>query len=321
MLKFNKRGERTVKNICIYGVGGVGGYFGARMIKNNSNNSYNICLIARGTHLEQIQNNGLKLISENETIIAHPFKATSNILEVPQPDLILLCVKSYDLAISIKDIRNVMTDETVILPLLNGIDIPERVRQYSDKGYVLPACVYVGTHIEEAGVIKQKGGNGRIVFGDDKNKGSNGSLETSKVLHELAINFDYLPVPEQQIWTKYLFIAAYGIVTSATGKSLGEVFENDTLKNNVEEIMKEIVLLASKKGVDFEENAIMDSLNKAKSFPYEAKTSFQRDFEKPGIKNEKELFADTLLMIAEEFRVEVPMIKKYNNLLQEKKKS
>lgn len=52
-------------------------------------------------------------------------------------------------------------------------------------------------------------------------------------------------------------------------------------------------------------------------FPTEAKPSFQRDFENPLKKNEKELFVDTLLKISEELGVEVPMIKKYNNLLLE----
>ena len=63
---------------------------------------------------------------------------------------------------------------------------------------------------------------------------------------------------------------------------------------------------------------IMRSLDKAKSFPFEAKTSFQRDFESPLKKNEKELFVDNLLAIAEEFKVNVPMIKHYNLRLQDR---
>lgn len=307
-----------MKNICIYGVGGVGGYFGAKMIQNNSNNHYHISLIARGNHLDKIQKNGLKLIGENETVIVHPDMATQNIRETPQPDLILMCVKSYDLAAAVQDVNCVMTDETVILPLLNGIDIPERIRSYTNKGSVLPACVYVGTHVAEPGVIEQKGGNGRIIFGDDRIKGAKAAVQTAALLKELDICCDYLPIPDLEIWTKYLFIAAYGIVTSATGKTLGEVYENNQLKSNVKEIMTEIVKLASKKGVEFEELEIMRSLDKAKAFPFEAKTSFQRDFENPLKKNEKELFADNLLAISEEFKVNVPMIKQYSLLLQDR---
>ena len=306
-----------MKNICIYGVGGVGGYFGAKMIQNNSNNHYHISLIARGNHLDKIQKSGLKLIGENETVIVHPDMATQNILEIPQPDLVLMCVKSYDLAAAVQDVNRVMTAETIILPLLNGINIPERIRIDTDKGAVLPACVYVGTHVAEPGVIKQKGGNGRIIFGDDRIKGAKAAVQTAAILKELSINCDYLPNPDLEIWTKYLFIAAYGTVTSATGKTLGEVYENNQLKSHVKAIMTEIVELASQKGVEFEEMEIMRSLDKAKSFPFEAKTSFQRDFENPLKKNEKELFVDNLLAISEEFKVNVPMIKHYNLLLQD----
>jgi 2-dehydropantoate 2-reductase len=204
------------------------------MIQNNSNN-----------HLDKIQKSGLKLISENETIVVHPDMATQNILEIPQPDLVLMCVKSYDLAAAVQDVNRVMTAETIILPLLNGINIPERIRINTDKGAVLPACVYVGTHVAEPGVIEQKGGNGRIIFGDDQINGTKAAVQTAAVLKELGISGDYLPNPDVAIWTKYLFIAAYGIVTAATGKTLGAVYENNQLKRNVKEIMIEIVKLAS----------------------------------------------------------------------------
>jgi 2-dehydropantoate 2-reductase len=170
----------------------------------------------------------------------------------------------------------------------------------------------VGTHVAEPGVIEQKGGNGRIIFGDDQINGTKAAVQTAAVLKELGISGDYLPNPDVAIWTKYLFIAAYGIVTAATGKTLGAVYENNQLKRNVKEIMIEIVKLASQRGVVFDEAEINSSLDKAKAFPYEAKTSFQRDFENPSKKNEKELFVDNLLAMAEEFKVNVPMIKYYN---------
>ena len=72
-----------MKNICIYGVGGVGGYFGAKMIQNNSNNHYHISLIARGNHLDKIQKSGLKLIGEKETVVVHPDMAVYSDRQTP----------------------------------------------------------------------------------------------------------------------------------------------------------------------------------------------------------------------------------------------
>lgn len=92
--------------------------------------------------------------------------ATDDLHETP-PDLFLLCVKSYDLDNVVKVISSKVSQETVIVPLLNGADIYERIRANLDKGIVLPACVYVGTHIEKPGVISQNGGEGTILFGKD----------------------------------------------------------------------------------------------------------------------------------------------------------
>ena len=52
---------------------------------------------------------------------------------------------------------------------MNGVDIIERIRPVLAEGIVLPACLYVGTHIESPGVINQSGGNGIIIFGPDRN--------------------------------------------------------------------------------------------------------------------------------------------------------
>ena len=46
-------------NIVIYGTGGVGGYFGARLAQAGNN----VTFIARGKHLEAIHQKGLQLKS------------------------------------------------------------------------------------------------------------------------------------------------------------------------------------------------------------------------------------------------------------------
>ena len=82
----------------------------------------------------------------------------------------MLCVKSYDLNQAVAAIETVANDNTVIIPLLNGVDIYERIRVILDGGIFLPACLYLGTYIESPGVINQSGGNRIIIFGPDEKK-------------------------------------------------------------------------------------------------------------------------------------------------------
>jgi 2-dehydropantoate 2-reductase len=60
-----------------------------------------------------------------------------------------------------------VSESTLIIPLLNGIDIYERIRETVSLAHVFPACVYVGTHIETYGKVTQKGGACKILLGKD----------------------------------------------------------------------------------------------------------------------------------------------------------
>ena len=153
-------------NIAILGVGGVGGYFGAKICRAKEALQADVYFVARGAHLKAIQDNGLTVRTSSEGIIhCHPTLATSNIDELPSLDACLICVKSYDLNELTKRLTSKVSDGTEIVPLLNGIDIYDRIRANIHTGNVYPACVFIGTHIDEPGVISQDGGACKILFG------------------------------------------------------------------------------------------------------------------------------------------------------------
>ena len=87
--------------------------------------------------------------------------------DLPVPDVVLLCVKGYGLDEALRQIAAHSHDGTVVIPLLNGIDIHERIRAQLPNTRVLPACVFVGTHVDRPGVISQAGGDGVIFLGGD----------------------------------------------------------------------------------------------------------------------------------------------------------
>jgi len=305
-----------IKNICVYGVGGVGGYFGVKMLEADTENNYNISFIARGEHLNEIKINGLILKTEDEKIVKKPHVATENVGEIKEEiDLLLLCVKSYDLTVAIQSIQNKISERTLILPLLNGVDIYERIRNVTEKGIIMPACVYVGTHVEKPGVISQKGGAARILMGPDPSKKNVDYRSIRTIFDELQINYSYSENPYTEIWTKYIFIAAYGLVTAATDKTIGMIYEDGKLKNDVAAIMQEIIDIANKKQIILDENILETSLNKATTFPYETKTSFQRDYKHPDKKDEREIFGQTIINFGKELGLSTSVTEKYYKLI------
>lgn len=301
--------EQSIKRICVYGIGGVGGYFGSKIahaINNNASN-YECCFIARGKHLEVIKRDGITVISPERTIVGIPTMATDDINEVSEVDLFLLCVKSYDLDEAVKSIESKVKNTTIVLPLLNGADIYDRIRMRLDTGIVLPACVFVGTHIQKPGVIRQNGGDGRILFGKEPKYADFSPENIIRTFNDLGINCQWDDNPLPAIWRKYIFIAAFGLVTVHTGKCLGEIMENDADKRTVREIMQEIFDISMGKGIELPADIIDESIDKANNFPYDTKTSYQRDVESKGSINEGDLYGGTIIKEGKALGIPTPV--------------
>ncbi len=308
-----------IERICIYGTGGVGGYYGGRiaeaLAKDNTNHR-KIYFIARGEHLKAIRDNGLTVKTPERTITGQPTGATDDINEVPSPDLILLCVKSYHLPAALEAIKTKAGENTVIIPLLNGMDIYERIRRVIPSGIVLPACVYLGTHIEKPGVISQSGGNGIILSGKDPNRPAYTADSVKQFFKETGIGFEFSESAYPAIWGKYIFIAAFGLVTAASGKSLGEVMDDAKLRGDTEAVIREIALIAAKKGVNLPPDTAETALKKAYNFPPETRTSYQRDVEARPRPNEGDLYGGTILREAKALGIAAPVTATYYTRIQ-----
>ena len=308
-------------NITIIGIGGVGGYFGGRItdsLRRNLNSDYTITFIARGEHLKLIKQNGLILnTSDQQGIICKPDYSSDNFNDIPKPDIIILAVKSYDLENILSKISLIINDNTIILPLLNGVDIYERIRKIIKNGIVLPACAYVSTHIEKSGVVTQTGPVGKLLFGRDPQNPNYFPNSLIEVLKLSKINFQWFEDPYPAIWEKYMFIAAYGIVTASSNKTIGEVFSDFNLKENARQVMVEIFDIARKKGILLFDYIVEDSLNKARYFAHETKTSYQRDIENKGNINEGDLLGQTILKLSAQNGLSAPVTDKLFKIILE----
>lgn len=301
--------ESEIKRICIYGTGGVGGFFGGQMahyLEKMVDKPAEIYFIARGEHLKKIQEEGLILKTPHKKIMVRPTAAKDNFNELSAPDLIFICVKGYDLEEAVDKISKNMNEDTVIIPLLNGIDIYHRIREKISKGVVLPACVYVGTHIEKPGVVTQSGGDGKIIFGNGPEYPDFDVNPLIELFKKLQVNYEWQNDSLPAIWEKFIFIASFGLVSAAYNKTLGEIMENKELKDYVKSVMVEIVALAELEGVKLRKTVIEESLKKGNNFPYETTTSYHKDV-KMNSKNEGDLFGGAIIRLGKQYEFKTPV--------------
>jgi 2-dehydropantoate 2-reductase len=222
-------------------------------------------------------------------------------------DVVLFCVKSYDLKEAYAKIAPYINAKTILLSFSNGVSNGDILRELS-QSIVLDGCVYILSHQEEAGVIRKKGKVFAAVFGGDENA----AHTLAFVFEEAALRFKAPIDIQKEIWKKYIFIAAFATLSTYYDKSIRFVYEN--YNEETQTLLNEIANVAQAKGVDiFDE--IPKALETASSLPEDASTSMHLDFQN---KKRDELQTLSGYIVEEGIKLNVPtplMKKMYEQLL------
>lgn len=294
-------------NIAVIGIGGVGGYFGGRLsLLLKADHNIHLHFIARGEHLDEIRKNGLLLDTDEGEFLCRPTSATDDISALPDLDLCLVCVKSYDLEDAMLKLRGKVSDKTMILPLLNGVDIYERIRSVIKNGIVFPSAVYIGTYIERPGKVTQRGGACKILFGNDPLNDYDNSV-LCNLFDSAGIKYEWSGNPYTAIWIKFVFIAPFGLVCARYNKTIGEVMKSEELSGIVKNIMHEIYAIAAKKNISLPADVVEKTYLSGRSFPSDTKTSFQRDVENMNKPDERDLFGGSIIRMGKDMGVATPV--------------
>ncbi len=220
--------------------------------------------------------------------------------------MVLICVKEYDLENVCNQLSKVITKNTVLLPMMNGADIYDRIRKIISNNIILPSCVYVASHIKEKGIVEHKGKPGQLIFGKDPEHISGNIDWVINLIKESNINFNFKEDSQIDIWTKFIFIASFGLVSAKYNSSISEVCSVKLQKEEATKIMIEIKLIANRKGIYLDDNIIQKTFEKALTFPLKTPTSLQLDVNSGKEYNELELFAGAIINYGKEINVDTP---------------
>jgi len=304
--------------IAVMGLGGVGGFFAGKLAKAyKGSGEHEVIFIARGEHLQAIKKNGLKIITPEGEFSAFPDLATANPVEAGRLDLVIFCVKSYGLEEAAKSLAGAVRKGTVILPLLNGVDITERLQKALPDTEVLNGAVYISAALEAPGVVRHKGGAGQIVFGPERNEDVEKYRYVEDVLRKADIKADLQKDAAVPIWTKYIFICPLAGLTSAIGKGFGAIMSDPQNSAMLKGLMEEVYKISKARGVHLPDDIVNFTMGKVNAFPPETKTSMQLDYEK-GSQTELEIFTGYIVKSGKELGIPTPLNEKIYNELQKK---
>jgi 2-dehydropantoate 2-reductase len=292
--------------IAVVGIGGIGGYLGGRLANRFPPGSeHEIVFVEKDpTHLHALRRNGLKLVAKDGDAVVKPSLVTDAPGEAGRVDIVLLCVKGYDLLEAARAMIPAVDNRTVVIPPGNGVGNAELARQGLGRGDILSACIYISTHMQSPGVIEQVAGPRKFFFGNP-----NGQTEPYRAIEtafkEAGLNVELSANILREVWSKYLFVEPLSALTSLYEVPQGGVLDTDEKKSEVLRMMEEIGALAAKAGVDLPADIVAQSMAKAESFPYETWTSMQLDFQN-GRPTELETMVGYAVRKARELGVPLP---------------
>jgi len=298
--------------IGIVGLGGVGGYIGARLIQKNL---CDVTLFGRGEHFKAIEKNGLSIKDMKEEFTVNP----TNLIDTQNDnshkifDIIFITTKSY----SFKNISPILnkhsSENTLIIPLSNGVNHKVELKSYVQKGTVLDGCIYILSNIKEPGIIEKKAPTFYLIFGDNQNRFQEKLQDLSEILNHSGLKSKLSKKIEYDCWTKYLLISSFATLTSYFKEPMGYIVkEKMTL---LKEVLEEIKSVANALHVKLGKNEIEKTIKQVQNIPYNSKTSMQIDFENNNL-TELESLTGYIVKEAKNLGIEVENMKMMYEKLQ-----
>ena len=300
--------------IGILGLGGVGGYFGGLLAKTYfKSDEVEIIFIARGETQKAIAENGLKVITDDLETVVYPKLVSNNPDEIGKLDYLICATKTYDIEESLLSLKKCITLKTVVLPLYNGVDAPERIKKIFPENEVLQGCVYIISMIISPGTIRKIGFYEKLFFGSK-------TIPISK-LEELQLIFKNAKIEsylveniEETVWEKFIFISALASATSYLNQNIGEILINKESKEIYVALLYEIEAVAKAKGLQLPTDIVDQTIIKLEKSPKNATSSMNRDL-LAGNKTEVTSLTQFVVNEGLKYGVKTPLYEKIANVL------
>jgi len=222
---------------AIIGAGGIGAPLGASLARSGQD----VVFVARGAHLAAMEANGLRVEGDRGETLIRPAEATDDPSSLDPVDLVLFCVKLWDVETAGNHIRPLIGGDTVVIPLQNGIDASERLAPILGAAHVLGGVALVSGSIVAPGVIRQTGTHHGMVFGELDGQATARAERIHAVCRGAGIDAVLTRDIENARWQKFIGLVAVSGLCALTRRPIGDVRDDPDLGPLLDDAMREVV--------------------------------------------------------------------------------
>lgn len=242
--------------IAVVGAGGVGGAYGAVLAEAGAD----VTFIARGAHLEAMKSNGLRLESPRSDVHLVPTQATDDPRTVGPVDVVLFCVKLWDVENAGEAIKPMVSKDTVVIPLQNGVDAADRLAPILGRQAMMGGVAVISATIAEPGVIRQTGAVMRMVFGElDGTRSPRGDAFAALCV-KAGIDGVVSTSIQTELWMKFILLASNASIMALARLPIGKLRDDPDIAPLFTAAYEEVAAVGRAAGVALPDDAVEKTL-------------------------------------------------------------
>lgn len=293
---------KEIKKVILCGLGAIGTIYADKLEKFDAEN---FKVLVDEARIERYKTNPIKF-NGRQLNFDYILPSEENF----KADLIILATKFAGLKDAIKNIKNFVKEDTVILSLLNGVTSEDIIADVYGKDKMLYSY-FIGHSSVRCGNSVTHDDVNTIVFGAENNLGEN-VVAVKNFFDKVGINYKIPDDIKRSMWLKFMLNVSANQPTAILRMTFGDMFENTHFMKFAENIMREVQSVAKAEGVLNTETMVDEALKHLKTMTPDGKTSMLQDVE-AGRKTEVDMFAGTVIELGKKHGISTP----YNKILRE----
>lgn len=287
---------------AVLGAGGVGGLIGACLAQGGAPVTMIVREAALKTYPEHLQ-------------LESPFGnfrvAVSRAAVVPPVDVLWIAVKATQLESSLAALTQ-PESVSAIVPLLNGIDHLALLRAKYGSERVIAATIAVESERVAPGHIVHRSPFAHL---NVSSAGRNLLTETLDQLQKSGFECRFVDDEATLMWGKLVFLAAFALTTTASGKTTGEILADASWRQLGLACIREASAVAVAEGAKINADAVIGAVMK---MPGNMRSSMQKDVEQGNLP-ELDAIAGPILRGAKQHAIEIPATTKLVAAVEQRK--
>jgi 2-dehydropantoate 2-reductase len=249
--------------ICIVGAGAIGGLAGAWFARAG----HELCVVARGAHLEAVLKNGLTLLSEGKRE-NFSVRASAEPADFGAQDAVFICLKAYSIAAMLPRLKTLIGPQTTVVPALNGLPwwyffneggrfdggqvdcLDPRGELFAalSPARILGCVVHAAAEVTSPGVVKHTAGR-TFILGEPDRTVSARARNLADAMNAAGFDARVAPDIRVEIWTKLIGNLSYNPVAALALATMDDINSNEALLALIRPMMQEAMQVAAAYGV------------------------------------------------------------------------